>query len=427
MFRIDVRIATCALLAGLIGAAARAQEPAAPAGQPPHDHSAHTPGMDMAGPGWHYMQDGAVNAVVNHQGGPRGGSEVVGTSWYMGMWRRQVDTRRLTLSAMLSADPLVSGKDGYRELFQVGEVLDGQPLVDRQHPHDMLMQLSAAWRTPVGERGFVTLAGGPAGAPALGPVAFMHRPSAAAILTAPLSHHVFDSTHITYGVATVNATYGRVTVEGSVFNGREPDEDRWDFDFGRLDSASSRLWLRLTPTWTVQASAGRLVEPEALEPGNATRRTVSAAWWKPSERGFGAATVAFGENVAHGTSRRAFLAELGAQRDRLMWSARLEAVQVETDRLLGLSEGGHADDHHDAGPAAAPRSDLVKSLTLGAQVDVFRRLRANGSIGANLTLHDAAAVFAETHGRRPAGFQLFFQVRPNPGAMGRMWNNVMGL
>ena len=52
-------------------------------------------------------------------------------------------------------------KRGYGEMFQVGEALDGQPLVDRQHPHDFVMQLAAVWRTPLGDDTGLTIAGGP--------------------------------------------------------------------------------------------------------------------------------------------------------------------------------------------------------------------------------------------------------------------------
>src|SRR6185295_3221180 len=112
----------------------------------------------------------------------------------------------------------------------------GRPLIDRQHPHDLFMQLAAVWRTPLTAATGLTVAGGPSGEPALGPIAFMHRTSAAENPFAPLSHHTFDSTHLAFGVVTLAVDHGRWTVEGSVFNAREPDENRWDFDFGRMDS-----------------------------------------------------------------------------------------------------------------------------------------------------------------------------------------------
>src|SRR5438105_11976909 len=227
---------------------------------------------------WQFMQDGIVFAEFNHQGGPRGGHEFVVPNWWMGMASRETARGRLTLSGMFSLDPATVGRDGYREIFQAGEALNGRPLIDRQHPHDLFMQLAAVWRTPVsGSTGF-TLAGGPVGEPALGPVAFMHRASAADNPTAPLSHHTFDSTHIAFGVVTAAIDHGPFVIEASLFNGREPDENRWDFDFGRLDSFSGRIWYQPNDEWEFQASTGRLVEPEQLAPGNIVRSTASVSW-----------------------------------------------------------------------------------------------------------------------------------------------------
>src|SRR6202030_1128830 len=169
---------------------------------------------------------------------------------------------QFTFTSMLSLDPATVGESGYREIFQAGEALNGRPLIDRQHPHNFFMQLAAVWRLPAARSTGFTIAGGLAGEPALGPVAFMHRASADDNPTAPLSHHTFDSTHISFGVVTVAVDHGPLIVEGSVFNGREPDENRWDFDFGRLDSVSGRLWYRPNDEWELQVSTGHLINPE---------------------------------------------------------------------------------------------------------------------------------------------------------------------
>src|SRR5947207_542477 len=227
---------------------------------------------------WTFSEDGIVYGLFNHQGGPRGGDEFKVPNWWMGMWSRAAGSSQLTLTTMLSLDPATVGEHGYRELFQVGEAVDGRPVVDRQHPHDLFMQLAAVWRMRLNERTGFTIAGAPVGEPALGPVAFMHRPSAADVPSAPLGHHTFDSTHVAFGVVTAAINRGRWTVEGSVFNGREPDQDRWDFDFGRMDSVSGRLWFTPRANWDLQVSTGHLKDPEALEPGNIQRTTASARW-----------------------------------------------------------------------------------------------------------------------------------------------------
>ncbi len=205
-------------------------------------HSASAQSTESGG--WHVMQDAVVYGLFNHQGGPRGGDELRVPNWWMGMFERKVGSSNLTINTMLSLDPLTVGKKGYRELFQVGEAFEGKPLIDYQHPHDLFMQLAFVWRVPVGSKAGFTLAGGPSAEPALGPVAFMHRASAMENPMSPLAHHTLDSTHIAFGVVTAAVDRGPWTIEGSVFNGREPDEDRWDVDFGPLDSYSGRLWFR---------------------------------------------------------------------------------------------------------------------------------------------------------------------------------------
>ena len=200
----------------------------------PHAVSAQSTGSG----GWHVMQDAVVYGLFNHQGGPRGGDELRVPNWWMGMFERKVGSSNLTINTMLSLDPLTVGKKGYRELFQVGEAFEGKPLIDYQHPHDVFMQLALVWRMPIGTHTGFTLAGGPSAEPALGPVAFMHRASAMENPMSPLAHHTLDSTHIAFGVVTAAVDHGPWMIEASAFNGREPDEDRWDFDFGPLDSFS---------------------------------------------------------------------------------------------------------------------------------------------------------------------------------------------
>ena len=135
---------------------------------------------------------------------------------------------------MLSLDPATVGEQGYSHIFQVGETFEGNPLIDHQHPHDFLMQAAAVWRQPIAKGFTLTLAGAPVGEPALGPIAFMHRSSAAENPMSPLGHHTFDSSHIAMGVITGGLDRGPFQVESSVFHGAEPDENRWDLmDPGR--------------------------------------------------------------------------------------------------------------------------------------------------------------------------------------------------
>src|SRR5262245_26729256 len=190
------------------------------------DHSQHQMHDSTISSPWMVMTDGVVFGLFNYQGSDRGGTEFKSTNWWMAMASRDAGPGRLTLTGMLSLDALTATPQGYRLIFQAGETYQGAPIVDRQHPHDFIMQAAPIWRVPVGDSSGITLAGPPVGEPALGPVAFMHRPSAAENPAAPLAHHTLDSTHISMGVITAAADHGPWTIESSLFNGREPDDNR---------------------------------------------------------------------------------------------------------------------------------------------------------------------------------------------------------
>ncbi|MGE5246497.1 MAG: hypothetical protein ACM3SQ_19905 [Betaproteobacteria bacterium] len=390
-----------------------------PAGLRAQDAGAHQhmnmPMPDEAG-GWQFMQDGLVRLMVNHQGGPRGGTDASAPNWWMGMLTRKAGGGRLTLTGMFSLDPATVGTDGYREIFQAGEALSGVPLIDRQHPHDLFMQLAAVWRVPISAATALTIAGGPAGEPALGPVAFMHRPSAAETPLAPLSHHTFDSTHIAFGVVTMAVDHGPWTVEGSVFNGREPDQHRWNFDFGALDSASVRLWYRPNEEWEFQASTGHLVHPEQLDPGNIERTTASASWFRKRGDDFTAATVGYGVNTTPEANRQAVFGEITRRAGATSLFGRIEGVQVETALLLS--------DRIPATARDAALKNTVGAFTLGGVRDLAPWRGFEGGVGAALTFYAVPDVFEPTHGAHPVSFQIFFRLRP-PSATGRMWNMRM--
>jgi len=404
--RRHIVLALCSLCFSIVPVAAHAQDP-------PHDHAQ----MNMpATTGWQFMQDGIVFAEFNHQGGPRGGDEFVVPNWWMGMASRPFSRGRLTLTGMLSLDPATVGKAGYREIFQAGETLDGQPLIDRQHPHDLFMQLGAVWRMPVTPSTGFTLAGGPVAEPALGPVAFMHRASAADNPTAPLGHHTFDSTHIAFGVVTAAVDHGPWVIEGSLFNGREPDENRWDLEFGPLDSFSGRLWYRPNGEWELQASSGRLKDPEPLEPGNIVRSTVSGAWTRMNGGSFSSFTAAFGRNNTDHGDRNAMFVEASRHAGGNTFYGRFEAVQVDSS-LLQTDAVGEEE--------AAGLKTPVLAFTAGAvrELGVWRGFE--GGIGGDVTFYGVPDALRPAYSSHPVSFHVFFRLRPPAGSMGRMWNMRM--
>lgn len=395
------------------------QAPPAKPEQQPVDHSQHQMGAQG---GWHFMQDGVAYLTYNNQGSDRGDEEVISQNWWMAMASRSAGAGELTLSLMLSLDPLTQPGNGYAALFQTGETWEGEPIIDRQHPHDFLMQAALMWRTPIGGGYHLTLAGAPVGEPTLGPVAFMHRQAAAENLAAPLGHHTLDSTHIANGgVFAAGLDNGPWALEASIFRGKEPDENRWDLmDVGPLDSWAVRGWYRPSDAWEFQASHGFLNEPEALEHVDIRRTTLSGAWLREHASGWTAASLIFGHNdKSEGPGNSVFLAEATHRFGLTSVFGRFETVQVETDVLL---TGGHGDEHDGEEPLFDPT--WVTAITGGATREILTWRGFELAAGGDITAYRVPDVLQSVYGDSPLSFHVFLRLRP-PAPMGRMWNHVM--
>jgi hypothetical protein len=367
--------------------------------------------------GWKLGVDGVVFGTFDRQGGRRGSTEFESQNWIMAMGHRRLAGTNLLLTAMMSAEPLTVGRAGYTEIFQEGEAYHNLQITDRQHPHDLIMQLAAAWRAPLGDRAGFTLAGGPVGEAALGPVAFMHRPSSAENPTAPLSHHIFDSTHVSMGVVLAGVDRGPIAVEGSVFRGREPDQDRYDIDFGALDSWSGRVWVHAGRSWTIQASHGFLHEPEQLEPGNQRRTNGSVSFLRQRASGFTAFMAAAGWNARRFSTVHGVLMELTHRSGRTSVYSRFENLTVETEILL-FPQVVHR-------PHAGELIDPISAVTAGIVRDVARVRGLTVGVGGDALLYRVPELLQFTHGTHPTSFHLFVRVRPFSDA-GRMWDTTLG-
>jgi hypothetical protein len=312
---------------------------------------------------WTLMVHGDAGLYFDHQGTSRGDDQVGSTNWAMIMAMRPIGSGMLHLHGMLSAEPLTVGARGYPLLLQTGESYQGLPLVDRQHPHDLFMELSARYEVPVSRTLGVSIFAAPVGEPAIGPVAYMHRPSAQNDPFAPLGHHWQDATHVTFGVVTAGVFTRTVQLEGTWFQGREPDDDRYDFDFGGLDSYGGRLTVNPTPEVSLAASYGYLKSPEALHPeANQHRLGASVLYTRRLGRaGEWATALVYGEmqhTEAHGAGQHpdptepsppfthSLLLETNLQIDRWRVFGRVEWVQKsgadlqvpgDPETLYGLS------------------------------------------------------------------------------------------
>lgn len=281
-------------MTGSFGAYPMTREASGTSWQP--ESAAHN-GYHWMNGDWMLMAHLSLTGVYDTQSGARGDDKTFLEGMAMLSARRDFasgDT--LNLRAMLSPDPFM-GKSGYPLLLASGETANGTtPLIDRQHPHDLFMELSASYAHTLSAADSVFVYVGYPGEPALGPPAFMHRASGMDIPSAPITHHWLDSTHITFGVATLGYVHDDWKFEVSQFTGREPDQQRFDFDSARFDSTSARVTYNPNPSWSFQASWGSLRSPEQLEPDvDETRLTASASYVVPvGDDGLFAATLAWG-------------------------------------------------------------------------------------------------------------------------------------
>ncbi len=263
----------------------------------------------MAG-GWMLMLHYNLLAGYDDQWSARGSRRFLSTNWLMGMASHGLLGGELTFRSMLSLEPLTAaGALGTPLLLQTGETYDGVPLHDRQHPHDLFMEVAALYRHALVDDVGISIYAAPSGEPALGPTAFMHRASAMFDPFAPIGHHWQDSTHISFPVVTAGIYASNIQLEGSLFHGREPDEDRWNFDLGPLDSWSLRLSANPMPSLSAEISWGYLHSPEALEPAQSEHRLIgSVQWTQPIlAQGLAAVTAVYGRKLEAVTTNSVLL------------------------------------------------------------------------------------------------------------------------
>ncbi|MDR2856894.1 MAG: hypothetical protein LBV50_03495 [Novosphingobium sp.] len=345
----------------------------------------------MAGD-WMLMAHGTVSLQYTDHSGPRGDDKFYATSMLMLSAERPTSFGRVQLRSMFSLEPAMQAR-GYPNLFATGETAGGQPLVDRQHPHDLFMELAARVDFDIAPDMRFFLYGGPVGEPAIGPAAFLMRGSARDNPEPPIAHHWFDSTHITYGVVTAGVSSPRWQIEASAFRGREPDEQRWNIETPGFDSWSVRATLTPGPRWAVQASYAQIRQPEATHPGEDERRFTASAHYADG-KGLSAMLAFSNKDRVPGRSLTAWLAEANWDVDRRnTLFGRVESVA--NDELFP----NHADPLHD-------RAFRVGKFQLGyaRHVPLGPFALALGGSAAAYVRPDALAA---AYGRNPWGYTLF--------------------
>ena len=368
--------------------------------------------------GWEFMFHGTVFITYNQQGGPRGEGKAESTNYFMTMQQHRLGSGTLLLRQMFSAESLTSPHPGFPELFQTGETYHGQPLVDHQHPHNVFAELAAIYTLPLNEKVTWLLYGGPSAEPALGPVTFMHRQSASEDPEAPLGHHLQDSTHTSFGVVTTGFIFdlakldlskldlsklGFLKVEGSAFNGHEPNEERWSIQLAALDSWSFRVTAAPTRNWTAQYSYGRLLHPEAVEPGDQKRQTASLEYNRPLSAGMGKGYWA--TSLIWGRVQKEF--ELFPLNSYL-----LESTLNFFTRNYAYTRLELVDKDELFPNAATHPSYRIGAYTFGGVRDFVHNEHWQVGLGGDVTFYSKPAVLDPFYGNNPVSFHVFIRVRP---------------
>jgi hypothetical protein len=386
-------------MTGALGPYAMGREASGTAWQP---DSAEHGGLHLSSGDWSFMIHGNLDLVYSWQEEPRGGEKLFPAGMLMAMARRPLGNGTLQFRAMVSPDPLM-GKRGYPLLLASGETANGRdPLIDRQHPHDFFMELSASISQNIGAKTSVFLYGGLPGEPAFGPPAFMHRQSISASPEAPITHHWLDSTHITFGVLTAGLVHDRFKVEVSRFNGREPDQHRWNIETGPLDSTSVRLSWNPTNELSLQGSWANLEEPEQLEPGvNQRRWSASGTYTRSLANGFWSTTLAWGRNDVEGQHLDAFALESSYKwRD---WTLFGRGEMTENSELLG-----HHAEEEEEGHGEAFR---VGKVSLGLVRDFRLAPNLKFGVGGLYAFNFVPDALEEAYGGDPNGAMGFIRLK----------------
>jgi len=348
---------------------------------------------------------GAIFPRYTYVSTQRGDDRIDAPNWIMGMYSHPLgDSAQLGGRLMMSLDPLTEGGRGYPLLFQSGESWHDQPLHDRQHPHDLFDELSISYSQKFEDSLSAYLYFGYPGEPALGPPTFMHRPSAMDDPDAPLGHHWQDSTHVTFGVATGGLVWRNIKVEGSVFTGREPDEDRYNFDEPRFDSYSGRISWNPTQNLALQVSYGYIKSPEALEPDLKRHRTTASAIYNLplGNDSNWSNTFVWGQNHDTGEGKtQSFLVESNYQRGRDTVYARWERVEKSGHELV-------------LDPPDESRIFPVSGYTIGYVRDLSHGNGLDIGLGTQFTINDRPDRLDRYYGDDLGyAFEFFLRIRPS--------------
>jgi hypothetical protein len=232
----------------------------------------------------------------------------------------------------------------------------------------------------------------------------MHRPSALDNPGAPITHHWVDATHITFGVATLGVRYGQIKFEGSSFTGREPDENRYNFDKPRFDSWSGRLSYNPTENWALQVSHGFIKSPELLHPDEDVARTTASAIYSKELANSSTINITglWGMNkTKEHDGENAALIEGSWRKNKLALHSRYEWVQKGIEELsLNENEFGH----HAVFP--------VNAFTIGFNYDLLNIGQTKLAGGGQFTFYHADERLNTLYGKNPVAVEVYLRLYP---------------
>lgn len=383
---------------GMLGNYSMSREGSGTSWQP--DSSPHG-GIHLMHEDWMLMMHGSAYLIYDDQGGRRGDEKFISTNMFMAMAQRPLGPGTLGLRSMLTLEPATVGKKGYPLLLQTGETSDGQtPLIDRQHPHDFFMELAASYSLPIAENHSMFAYFGYPGEPALGPATFMHRLSGMDDPEAPITHHWLDSTHVTFGVATLGYIWRNWKLDGSIFTGREPDEERWDFEDAKFDSYSARLTCNFSPDWSAQVSYGWIKSPEKLEPEiDQDRLTASISYNKAWKENNWQTTLAWGRDMN----------DPGLDLDAFLLESALHFRHSHT--FFGRFENVEKDELFEEGTPEHGKVFNVSKLSAGYIYDFTEICNIQLGIGGLASFYFLPGSLDESYSDTPVSFMVFVRAR----------------
>ncbi len=360
--------------------------------------SSLTPRIMSSSGKWNFLFDGSLFLRYTNQSGLRGGSQSDAPNWFSGTAERMLGVNsQIMFRTVVSLERLTEGSAGYPLLLQSGE---SGGITDRQSPRDLFTELSGAISTKIsGNLSGYIYAGYP-GEPALGPPDYMFRESSLYIPETPIGYNFQDAPNVSYGVVTLGLAYNNFKVEGSVFNGSEPDQNKYNFDKIKFNSYSGRVFYNPTHDLSLQFSAGRLTDPEGN--GLNVNRTTASILYTKRLGGITqwSSSLIWGEKQDSFAGRQeSFLFESSLSLPQFAVYGRVEFAQ-KPERDLGIA-------------ANAAQKETVGLFTLGVNKKLFSLAGLNFRIGAEGTLYGLPQTVRHYYGNNLISYGLYILINPS--------------